>query len=517
MGDYKSITNVQKNGRTYAYAHKIGMHGYCTEYLGIINEESGTIRTPRRRLPPPRRQDGAIRAMELGNVLVLDHVAESSGLKDDLKEVFGDRWSWILALAMAQAIRPTSMKWSMETMNKSCIAEILDLEYPVDGHVPIQCSITHAELTAFYTSRHKRSDSFFMSCMHIPKIIPSYVNADRYDRAPLWGNGGYNVLISISSTGEPIGLMVSSGTPSKVSNIIGFIENLVSRFGSFQLILDQKFTDAGNLPLFLKAGVDIVTTTSMVLSPVVPIINRMFTHGEGEIIRAPNKRTYMFGKGSVGLTRTNNYTAYISEDDYRYDACESYISVFPTLDLDFNRKDNEALRHRLSDVIKALDGTIQDDPVVSFQRTAREVARYLRMSLNDDGTVNVSTRDDILEHDMKLSGLTVVLSSTLDLYGAWNLFSSASNIMSDLTVLLDSSKEQQGNMFSGEHMFDRMVKMISAMMLSEIRRTLKVNGYVLDPRDALHLASKYMLIDTGDDLFTTDPDRSASKILELFE
>lgn len=125
--------------------------------------------------------------------------------------------------------------------------------------------------------------------MHIPKIIPSYVNADRYDRVPLWGNGGYNVLVSISSTGEPIGLMVSSGTPSKVSNIIGFIEDLVSRFGSFQLILDQKFTDAGNLPLFLKAGVDIVTTTSMVLSPVVPIIDRMFTHGEGEIIRAPDR------------------------------------------------------------------------------------------------------------------------------------------------------------------------------------------------------------------------------------
>ena len=55
------------------------------------------------------------------------------------------------------------------------------------------------------------------------------------------------------------------------------------------------------------------------------------------------------------------------------------------------------------------------------------------------------------------------------------------------------------------------------MMLSGIRRTLKVNGYVLDPRDALHLASKYMLIDTWDDLFTTDPDRSASKILEMFE
>ena len=55
------------------------------------------------------------------------------------------------------------------------------------------------------------------------------------------------------------------------------------------------------------------------------------------------------------------------------------------------------------------------------------------------------------------------------------------------------------------------------MMLSGIRRTLKVNGYVLDTRDALHLASKYMLIDTGDDLFTTDPDRSASKILEMFE
>ena len=54
------------------------------------------------------------------------------------------------------------------------------------------------------------------------------------------------------------------------------------------------------------------------------------------------------------------------------------------------------------------------------------------------------------------------------------------------------------------------------MMLSRIRHILKNNGYDMKPRDALHIASSYMLIDAGEEMITTDPDRSASRIRSLF-
>ena len=146
-GEGNRTSYVRQNGRTYAYVYRSGIDGPRTEYLGKVDESSGDVMIPRRRLPAPRRKEGAVMSMELGSVLILDSVAESSGLKDDLKGTFGDRWIWILALAMAQAIRPTVMRGSMDTVNRTCITDILDLEYPSDGRIPISCSTTHAELT----------------------------------------------------------------------------------------------------------------------------------------------------------------------------------------------------------------------------------------------------------------------------------------------------------------------------------------------------------------------------------
>lgn len=516
-GEGNRTSYVRQNGRTYAYVYRSGIDGPRTEYLGKVDESSGDVMIPCRRLPAPRRKEGAVMSMELGNVLILDSVAESSGLKDDLKGTFGDRWIWILALAMAQAIRPTVMRGSMDTVNRTCITDILDLEYPSDGRIPISCSTTHAELTRFYTSRHKRSGTFSMLCMHMPNRSPSYIRADRYDETPLWSSDEYNALISISSTGEPIGMMILSGTPREVTSTTGFIRSLVSEYGRFPLILEQKFTDAGRMPLFLKTGADVVTMTSTIVDPVVPMIDSMFMEGTGKKVMGPDGRRFMFNEGSVGVMKSNHYTSYISKDDDRYGLCEHHINMFPTVDLDINRIKNAALTRRLSEVIGELDGTFQDNPVASFNSTAREVARYLKMSVNDDGVMNVTTRDDVVERDRKLFGLTMVISSSGDWYESVSLLSSSSNIMSYLGVHADDPNHDRKDALSGEQMFNRMVRMVSAVMLSRIRRTLNENGYEMDPRDALRIASSYMLIDTGEEVFTTDPDRSALRIMRLFE
>ena len=122
-----------------------------------------------------------------------------------------------------------------------------------------------------------------------------------------------------------------------------------------------------------------------------------------------------------------------------------------------------------------------------------------------------------MERDRKLFGLTMVIRSSGDWYESVRLLSSSYDIMSDLGVPTDDPNHNREDALSGEQMFNRMVRMVSAVMLSNIRRTLNENGYEMDPRDALRIASSYMLIDTGEEVFTTDPDRSALRIMRLFE
>ena len=88
--------------------------------------------------------------------------------------------------------------------------------------------------------------------------------------------------------------------------------------------------------------------------------------------------------------------------------------------------------------------------------------------------------------------------------------------MSDLGELINEPKHNHESVMSGEQIFNRMIRMVSVMMLSRIRLILKNNGYDMKPRDALHIASSYILIDAGEEMITTDPDRSASRIRSLF-
>ena len=111
----------------------------------------------------------------------------------------------------------------------------------------------------------------------------------------------------------------------------------------------------------------------------------------------------------------------------------------------------------------------------------------------------------------------MVIRSSGDWYESVRLLSSSYDIMSDLGVPIDDPNHDHEGVLSGEQMFSRMVRMVSAVMLSNIRRTLNENGYEMGPRDALRIASSYMLIDTGEEVFTTDPDRSALRIMRLFE
>ncbi len=504
------ITKVRRNGHTYAYGPR--GNGPGSGYLGRVDPESGDISTPRRRIPNPRRTEGSIRAMELGNVLILDSVADRLGLREDLRRLFGDDGQWILALAMARAIRPSTIEGCMHTIDRTCITDVLDLDYPEDGRIPIRTMASSDSMMSFFDTRYQRSDNTFLICKHIPIRRPSMVRSDVFSGTGTYGNEGYNALITASHTGEVLGLMVVPGTPDDVTATVDLLRELSARYGMTELLLGHEFTDAGRMPRFLGTGMDLVTVTSTVISPVVPLIDRLFS--EKRII-LPNGDEGAYVEGRLGIIGSDRRSTYVPEQDGRYHSCDHHIRVFPTVDLRENRMKGRDLMRKLSEIKKNLDGTADDDPGRPLYGTAREFVHYLKIGETADGTRKASIDRDRVDRDRRMLGLSVIITSSKDWEEAVYMLLSTRGIRSDFRA---EPSDVYGHFLipDEEYAFDLLVTTITAMLLSNIRHTLRSNGYGIEPCEALYLASKYMLVDTGDGELLTDPDRTALRIMALF-
>ena len=452
--------------------------------------------------------------MELGNVLILDSIAEESGLKDDLMKSFGEKWRWILALAMAQAIKPSKIDDSMEILSKTCITDILDLKYPDDGRIPVEQRISNSEQMKFYSFRHARHDAFHMLCVHIPVKSGTIIRPNKLDKLNLGNDKGFNILMSFSNDGDPIGIQVTSGTPRDISVTLNFLRELVQRYGKFYLVLGQDFVDTGSISDFLDIGVEVVALTHKISESIFPAINNMLSKENVIESYAPDGRRYVFSQEYVGVIESNHYTSYVNKKDDRFGKCKNYINVFPTIDVDVNKRNYKALIHTLTDIVDTLDDTYQENPLMTFLETSKEFSRYLKMKVSADGIMKVSLNSDTIENERNLFGLTILINSSGDWNQTVNMLSSAFSIISDFDLSSKKPTYIHGSITRDEREFSKLIGMISIMMLSNLRKKLKYYGYDLDPRRVLHLASTYMLIDVGDQKFTTDPDRIASKLMD---
>lgn len=95
-------------------------------YLGVVNEgvvvRDGEVVSPELQLC-----DGS-KIRSLGNVLIVLSVMRRSGIPALLRHVAGDAWRSVMAIAMAQAVRPSSMDSAAVTLRTHDICRTLGLK-----------------------------------------------------------------------------------------------------------------------------------------------------------------------------------------------------------------------------------------------------------------------------------------------------------------------------------------------------------------------------------------------------
>lgn len=514
-----NIRFESRGDRTYAFRrrrhHIAGFPktGTRDEYLGAVDPETGRIIPATRRdvrEPNPFRN---ITTMDLGNILIMHSVACDLGLPDDLETVFGGDAPWILALAMAQAMKTTSTKRSLDTLSTTCAMEALGLTYTIDGDPPVCFSASVDQVESFYRLRTSRCRGSLLFGTHVPAIPddPLRPHDDGEDAGHSFGS---NVLVSMTKEGVPTGMLVLPGSPSNTTMMCRFVESYNAAYHGSTLILDHRFTLAGRLSGFLNTGIDVVTVCSISEPVVSEIASLLRDPDSSRDVVGTNGRRYNIVEGTVCI-RDGVRGGHMRPEGH---ADGTHIMhAFPTMDVSINSLGMGALRSRLDEVRSELDGMCSEDPEKDFISSARDAAPFMRFRVGRDGTMHVASRRNRVTEFRHGFGASVILSSSGDWERSTHLISMSRDLVSDLGPpmdLLDDPRNTSG--CSGEHRFDRMVRLVSAMILARIRTVLRENGITVPPRDALSIASTYRIINICGERCVTDPDEHTGILLKIF-
>lgn len=508
-----------RGNRTYAFRR--GSKGHRNipsrtecEYLGVVDPDTNAI-------IPARKRDGtipsmfdSISALDLGNVLILHSIACDLNIPDDLESVFGSDAPWILLLAMAQAIRSSSLEESLDTLSGTFAYGLMGVNPPISSRIPIRCEVKTEEMALFYNRRQSRGQGFGLVALHIGNDVSNYSRKDVVYIAPD-GSSGNNVLISVDGMGIPTGMSILHGSHTNTGMIVHIIRDLCNDNPGCTLTLDRAFVDSGRLHDFLGLGADVVASSKVIPSSIGDTLDKL-DDGQCHDVTIDGRKFDVVDT-IVGTLRIGNHVEYLGENDSRIQMCDNLLFVGITRDVSVWKRERSAIKSRLSEVCSELNGIRSDDPLTDFHAVAREAMPFLNMNIRKDGSMRVTVKRDEVNHLISRAGVFVIISTGVGFNEALTHIRHQNELVSDLGPpfnLLDDVGFKGYK--SAAYRFGRLVRVISAMLLTQMRRVLEDNGFEIEPRDALRMASKYRLIRIAGDDCVTDPDAATESILRIF-
>ena len=504
----KKIYYDNRKDRIYAYRYVSeyvpGMKRAVVhkEHLGPVDEDLGFTMSS-----DFTYHHTIVSASDLGNVLIMHHVACDLGLPDVLEEFFEEDARWVMALIMAQCIHNVPVNESMSVLSGTCVLDLLGLNSPRDGRIPIRCELD--------IDRMKRMDNMLASkygrlnlvALNFSKAIDSKsrFHAEHIAHGKSSEN---NVLISVTEDGMPVSIAILHGSLRNTRMIVDAIRHIFLHYSPRTLVLDSAFVDSGHLYDFLETGADIVTYTNILPDSVTPLIRRLESSYDSRI--SVDGVVFESVHERIGVLKVGSKVEYVSESDPIFNRCEYLLNASLMRNVNRSKNKRDAFRSRLSEVRRELNGKVSDDPMEDLHAVALEVSPYLNCRVRGDGTMVVTAKRDEVANVLSRAGVSMVLTTSMGWNEAIGFSDYINNLMSDLGPSMDFLNKSES------YRFGRMLRKFSAMILARVRVVLKSSGIDLEPREALNIASKYRLITIGGDRITTDTDTSTRIILDAF-
>lgn len=404
-----------RNGRTYAYRstskYVPGRKSPVSvkEYLGVIDPETGEIRAKNARVEPRAPPMDGARIVDYGNVMIANSIAERIGIREDLRVAFGDKSRDILALALAQAIHPTSSDSIDVVLNSSFIPDLLGLDHRISRADVrrIVNSMDVSEIAHFSILRSNRLGGKVYAYLHPLSDQPNALASD-------YGPGVTRrtfILMVMSVDGSPLGCVLVGDVvidTTKLRHVLRMIsDNVKCVFLSTpntSRLIDPSFLIRDNIDFIISYD-SFSEQFQMFAVDFDDIEDPQYVlkHGSG---------TYYLKEGTSALLQTAGSVCFIQPSDPRFGDCSLTFRSFMFLDSGQRSRAVDKIWAEVSDVRSQLDGFVFENPDDVFKQHAGSLERILKYDLNRDGAMRVAVRRKEMARVSRNLGKTLVISSS---------------------------------------------------------------------------------------------------------
>ena len=498
------------------------------EYLGVVDPETGNI-IPKKVQSESFNftlRDRGFRTKDYGNVLLIKHVADELGIGTDLDYSFGTASKGTLALAMAQAMAPTPFIDTQYVIESSYIPEIVGVtgidfsSQRLSEMTKILGEATGCMEDLFVLRTKRCSDATFLY------DITSQSTYSEMKGQAEWGHNRdgeslkqLNIGLLTDKEGIPVAFDLFPGSVSDITTLKRLVGDMKQRSPGCRLVADRGFESASNIAAMMDNGIDFIipcTINTKAVKSLITDFSRDVMRPEYD--RMHNGHVYSVQERMLGIVENDGSFAYVTDSDPEFKDAKHRVKAYICFDSKKRSDDEQELKSSLMKIIKELDGKKVRNPSETFSKKAKWMMKYLEMTLDDEGKMCISYRQNAMTFFRNRAGMFVMLTPDADWdtvmtsYDARNCVEMAFDI---LKSELDGRRIRTGDPVRARGRF--LVKFIALMIRVRMQNVISSSKMKdLTVENALMSASNYKIIDDRGLKVRTELPKRVRQIFDIF-
>ena len=498
------------------------------EYLGVVDPETGNI-IPKKVQSEAFNftlKDRGFRTKDYGNVLLIKHIADELGIGSDLDYSFGTASKGTLALAMAQAMAPSPFMDTQYVIESSYIPEIVGVtgidfsSQRLSEMTKILGEATGCMEDLFVLRTKRCSDATFLY-----DITSQSTYSDMKGQAE-WGHNRdgeslkqLNIGLLTDKEGIPVAFDLFPGSVSDITTLKRLVGDMKQRSPGCRLVADRGFESASNIATMMDNGIDFIipcTITTKAVKSLITDFSKDVMRPEYD--RMHNGHVYSVRERTLGIIEDDGNCAYVTDSDPEFKDAKHKVKAYVCFDSKKRSDDEQELKSSLMRIIKELDGKKVRDPSETFSKKAKWMVKYLDMTVDGEGKMHISYRQNAMTFFRNRAGMFVMLTPDADWDAVMTSYDARNCVEMAFDILkseLDGRRIRTGDPVRARGRF--LVKFIALMIRVRMQNVIsKSKMKDLTVENALMSASNYKIIDDRGLKVRTELPKRVRQIFEIF-
>lgn len=518
------IRYEERDGRRYAYKstskrvpgrkNPVSMK----EYLGVVDQNTGEIRKKHPRPGSSAHELDGAEALNYGDALIAYEIARKIGMIDDLRDVFGNRAPAILALALAEAIHPTSFDTVDTIIGSSYLPKLAGLERKasVKSTRDTVNSIQYDEVRRYFKLRYgghsERLYAFAYPMTVYNGIRNSAMGASDVSTVT-------EVIIAVTNAmGDPIEFN-SIGGIENIPNAVRRLMEDINRTAECIFISDPSISPYLSVPALIAEETEFGITYDSRSEQYHAVISDYADVTSPDYRREYGTYAFHIKEGRIGYIQTDKKWDLVPQSDPRYKKADFSLSAFVCYDPHIHSQAMRDLRRSLSDIRRHLNGCIFDGSGQQLIEMTGQYARFFLYSTDNDGRTRLKVRRGEISKYGSHAGKTLISMSSVTLNDIMTVRIARSRL--SYVVNRFYHRTQDLRKYSGKGICTEtqmFIEFLAMTVYSEVKRLLDAAGVLdLDVEDVFTIASTYRVIVTSEGVFRSSHSPRVARVLKIMD